>query len=151
MSLKPDDLSSDLASAQAVLVEREVRQRVEAERDAAVAEAASAQAKLSDTEALIAHLQLRIEKLKRELRGSRSERTARLIEQLELQLEDLVMSATEYELAAKAAAAKTQTVRAFTRKRAPWPDDIERERVLIDPQIFGMWGRRTANIQSMFE
>ncbi len=133
MNLKSDDLPSDLARAQAaLLVEREARQRVEAERDAAVAEAASAQAKLSDTEALIAHLQLRIEKLKRELHGSRSEPTARLIEQLK----DLVMSATEDELAARAAAAKTQTVRAFTRKRPvrkAWPDDIERERVVIDP------------------
>ncbi|MGY3614211.1 IS66 family transposase [Bradyrhizobium sp. USDA 10063] len=158
MSLKPDDLPLDLASAQAALLvereslraEREARLKVEVERDAAVAqaakvqveainwqvEAASAQAKLSDTEALIAHLQLTIEKLKRELHGPRSERTARLIEQLELQLEDLVTSATEDELAAQAAAAKTQTVRAFTRKRPirkPWPDDIERERVVIDP------------------
>ncbi len=135
MNLKSDDLPSDLARAQAaLLVEREARQRVEAERDAAVAEAASAKAKLSDTEALIAHLQLRIEKLKRELHGSRSEPTARLIEQLK----DLVMSATEDELAARAAAAKTQTVRAFTRKRPvrkAWPDDIERERVVIDPPV----------------
>lgn len=46
------------------------------------------------------------------------ERTARLIEQLELQLEDLVTSATEDELVAQAASAKTQTVRSFTRK---WP------------------------------
>ena len=61
-----------------------------AEREArlhAEAVAASARAELSDNEALIAHLELRIEKLKRELYGQRSERTARLIEQLELELE----------------------------------------------------------------
>jgi transposase len=151
MTLKPDDLPSDLASAQVALLverealraEREARRRVETERDVAVteaanwqAEAASAQAKLSDTEALIAHLELTIEKLKREKYGPRSERTARLIEQLELQLEDLVTAATEDELAAQAAAEKTQTVRAFTRKRPvrkPWPDDIERERAVVDP------------------
>ncbi len=52
-----------------------------------------------DTTALIAHLELRIEKLKRELYGQRSERTARLVEQLELELEDLVAAATEEELA----------------------------------------------------
>ncbi|MES0030806.1 IS66 family transposase [Mesorhizobium sp. M0040] len=144
MTLKPDDLPSDLASALAALrAEREARLRVEAERDVAQteasnwqAEAANAQAMLSDTEARIAHLELRIEKLKRELYGQRSERTARLIEQLELQLEDLVTAASEDELAAAAAAAKTQSVRSFTRKRPvrkPWPENIERERVVIEP------------------
>jgi len=133
MSLKPDDVPSDLASAQSALLierealraEREARLRVEVERDAAVAkaarveaEAASAQAKLSDTEALIAHLQLTIEKLRREKYGQRSERTARLLEQLELQLADLVTSAAEDELAAAAVAAKTQTVRSFSKRIA---------------------------------
>jgi transposase len=129
MISKPDDLPSDLVSALAALrTEREARRQAEAL-------AASARAKLSDNEALIAHLELWIEKLKRELYGQRSERTARLIEQLELELEELVTTASEDELAAQAAAAKTQTVRSFTRKRPlrqPWPDDIERERVVIE-------------------
>src|SRR5260370_12819786 len=129
MISKPDDLPSDLASALAALqAEREARLRAEAV-------AASARAELSDNEALIAHLELRIEKLKRELYGQRSERTARLIEQLELELEELVTTASEDELAAQAAAAKAQKVRAFTRKRPvrkPWPDDIEHERVVIE-------------------
>src|SRR4051812_22507624 len=129
MISKPDDLPSDLVSALAALqAEREARLRAEAV-------AASARAELSANEALIAHLELRIEKLKRELYGQRSERTARLIEQLELELEELVTTASEDELAAGTAAAKTHTVRAFTRKRPvpkPWPDDIERERVVIE-------------------
>ncbi|MGY4476951.1 hypothetical protein ACVILL_004365 [Bradyrhizobium sp. USDA 3364] len=62
--------------------------------------AASAQAELSNNEALVAHLELRIEKLKRELYGQRSERTARLLEQLELELEDLVATASEDECGA---------------------------------------------------
>ncbi|MFK4719507.1 hypothetical protein ABIE89_000607 [Bradyrhizobium niftali] len=52
-----------------------------------------------------------------------------------MELEELVTTASEDELAARAAAAKTQSVRAFTRKRpvrTPWPDDIERERVVIE-------------------
>lgn len=74
MISKPDDLPSDLASALAALqAEREARLRAEAA-------AASARAELSDNEALIAHLDLRIEKLKRALYGQRSERTARLLE-----------------------------------------------------------------------
>ena len=55
---------------------------LQAEREArlqAEAVAASARAELSDNEALIAHLELRIEKLKRELYGQRSERTVRLL------------------------------------------------------------------------
>src|SRR5258708_28599373 len=129
MTSKPNDLPSDLASALTALqAEREARLQAEAV-------AANARAELSDNEALIAHLELRIEKLKRELYGQRSERTARLIEQLELELEELVTTATEDELAAQAAVAKAQKVRAFTRKRPvrkPWPDDIECERVVIE-------------------
>ncbi|MPR13296.1 IS66 family transposase [Microvirga tunisiensis] len=150
MISKPVDLPADLASAYlALLSEREMLQAerdvvvaecdtVVAERDIAVAQAANAQAMLSDSEALIASLELAIEKLKRELRGRRSERTARLIDQMELQLEELVMAATEDEAAAQAAAAKTSSVRSFTRKRPvrkPWPEDIERERVVIDPPV----------------
>src|SRR6201982_1107344 len=126
MTSKPGALPSDLASAyMALLAEREALQ---AERDVAVADAANARAELSDNAAMI-------EKLKRELYGQRSERTARLIEQLELELEELVTTASEDELAAQAAAAKAQKVRAFTRKRPvrrPWPDDIEHERVVIE-------------------
>ena len=100
-----------------------------------LAAAANAQAQLSNTEALIAHLKLEIEKLRRTLYGSRSERSARLLDQLELQLEELEAAATEDELAAERAAERTQTVRSFQRKRPvrqPWPADIERERIVID-------------------
>jgi transposase len=145
MSSAPFSLPSDLASAQAALLaEREARLRSEAERDAAVADAAHARARLSSTEALIAYLQLQIGKLEREKHGPRRERTQRLIDQLELQLEELVTAAIEDELAAEAAAAKAQTVRAFTRKRPvrkPFPDDIERERVVVEaPTICGGCG-----------
>ncbi|TWA12959.1 hypothetical protein FB004_1333 [Sinorhizobium medicae] len=56
---------------------------------------------------------------------------------MELQLEEPVMAATEDEVAAQAAA-KTSSVRSFTRKRPvrkPSPEDIERERVEIDPPV----------------
>src|SRR2546427_10715410 len=103
--------------------------RVEAE-----AVAARAQAVNTSTEVLIAHLRLEIEKLRRALYGSRSERKARLLEQMELQLEDLEAAATEDELAAEKAAARTQTVKSFERKRPsrkPFPDHLPRERVVI--------------------
>jgi transposase len=110
-----------------ILVERAAR--VEAE-----AVAARALAVNSSTDALIGHLKLEIEKLRRELYGTRSERKARLLEQMELQLEDLEAAATEDELAAEKAAAQTQTVRSFERKRPsrkPFPEHLPRERVVI--------------------
>src|SRR3954451_24831471 len=88
---------------------------------AARAEVAVVRAQHSDDQALIAHLKLQIEKLNRDRYGPRSERAARLLDQLELQLAELEASATEDELAAEMAAAKATntitTVASFTRKR----------------------------------
>ena len=136
------DLPSNLAAAHAMIVaERAARQaeraaRLDAERHLidARAAAANAQAEASSIEALIAHLKLQIEKLRRELYGHRSERKARLLDQMELQLEDLEASATEDEIAAQTAASRTQSVRSFERKRPsrkPFPDHLPRERVVI--------------------
>jgi len=100
----------------------------------AEAELAVARAKASDDQALIAHQQLRIEKLTRELYGPRSERTSRLLDQIELQFEELESSASEDEIAAEMAVAKTTTVVAFTRKRParkPFPEHLPRERVIV--------------------
>ena len=72
----------------------------------AQAEAANAQADLSNTEALITYYKLEIEKLRRQLYGHRSERKTRLLDQMELQLEELEATATEDELAAAKAAAR---------------------------------------------
>src|SRR5664280_2533444 len=98
------------------------------------AEVASARAQRSDDQALIAHLKLQIEKLNRDRYGPRSERTARLLDQLELRLEELEATATEDELAAEMAAAKTTKVASFTRKRPsrkPFPGHLPRERVIV--------------------
>jgi transposase len=100
----------------------------------AEAELAVARAQASDDQALIAHLKLQIEKLNRDRYGPRSERTARLLDQLELTLEELESAATEDELAAEMAAAKTTKVASFTRKRPsrqPFPDHLPRERVIV--------------------
>jgi len=109
-----------------ILAERSAR--VEAEALAARAAAVS-----SGTEALIARLKLEIEKLRRELYGSRSERKARLLEQMELQLEDLEADATEDERAAEQASRAT-VVKSFERRRPsrkPFPEHLPRERVVI--------------------
>ena len=100
------------------------------------AELAVARAKASEDSALIAQQKLRIAKLERQVYGQRSERSSRLIEQLALTFEELESSATEDELAAEKAIARTTTVRGFTRTRAErntFPDHLPRERVVIDP------------------
>ncbi|MEJ6011181.1 IS66 family transposase [Novosphingobium aquae] len=100
----------------------------------AEARLANAHARESATEAVIAHLKLQIAKLRREQYGASAERTRRLLDQMELQLEDLEADATEDDLAAEGAAGKTATVTAFERKRParkPFPEHLPRERVVV--------------------
>jgi transposase len=121
------DLPDDIDALKAALLAATDR----AER--VTAELAVAKAKASDDQALIAHQQLQIAKLTRELYGQHSERSVRLLDQMELAFEELESSATEDELAAERAAAKTTNVVAFTRKRParqPFPEHLPRERVV---------------------
>src|ERR1700691_3157779 len=124
-----------ILAERAARVEAEARAaRAQAAAVNAEADAANARADLSSTEALISHCKLEIEKLRRQLYGTRSERTARLLEQMELQLEELEATATEDELAAEQAAARSQTIQSFQRKRPsrkPFPEHLPRERVVI--------------------
>jgi transposase len=130
----PEDLPDEIAALQAALLaERERRVAQQARAAQVEAELAIAKAKASEDEALIAHQRLQIEKLTRQLYSPRSERTARLIDQMELTFEELESSATEDEIAAERAVAKTTNVVAFTRKRParqPFPEHLPRERVV---------------------
>jgi transposase len=122
-------LPADLATAHAMLL-AERTARIEAQ-----AEALKAKAEVSSTEAMVQHLKLMIEKLKRELYGPRSERTARLIDQMELQLEELEAQASEDEIAAEQAAASA-AISATPRRRParkPFPEHLPRERVVVAP------------------
>src|SRR5260370_9697249 len=110
----------------ALLTERARAARVEAELGIV-------KAKASDDQAVIAHQQLQIAKLTRQLYGQHSERTVRLLDQMELTFEELESSATEDEIAAEGAAAKTTNVVAFTRRRParqPFPEHLPRERAV---------------------
>jgi transposase len=122
----PDDVDALKA---ALMIERARTREVVVERDVGAAELAVARAKASADMALIAHQKLRIY-------GPRSERSDRLIDQLALQFEELEASATEDELAAEIAVAKTTAVAGFRRKRPErntFPEHLPRERVVIDP------------------
>ena len=135
MTLDASHFPNDIDALKAALADERRERIAEAARGRQVeAELARARAKACDDEALIAHQKLQIEKLRRELYGPRSERTSRLIDQMELQLEELEGSATEDEIAAERAAAKTTTVTALRRQRPsrkPFPEHLPRERVLV--------------------
>jgi hypothetical protein len=123
LSSLPDDIDALKAAL--------IAARTEAAAEKARAVAAGAE--LAHGRALIAHLNLEIEKLRRTIYGPRSERTARLLDQLELQLEEAEAGATEDELAAEQAK-RSSLVKSFERKRPtrkPFPDHLPRERVVI--------------------
>src|ERR1700726_2100773 len=89
--------------------------------DALKAALIEARAKLVGAQALIDHLQLVIAKMQREKFGPRSERSQRLIDQLELQLEELAAALGEDETKAEAARVKVQ---GFTRRQATRRNDV---------------------------
>jgi transposase len=137
------DLSSlpnDLEALKAALIAARIEATAEKANVAAVgAEVARARAVAANDRSLIALLKLEIENLRRAIYGPRSERTARLLDQLELQLEEAEADATEDELAAEQATRSTR-VKSFDRKRPSrksFPDHLLRERVVIPaPETF---------------
>jgi transposase len=115
----PDHPPDELDALQAALAtERKARQQAEA--------------RASSAEALVAYYKLLIAKLRREQYGQSSERGRKLLDQLELQLEEAAASAAEDEITT--APVGSATVAPFTRKkpvRAPFPAHLPRERVVI--------------------
>ena len=123
MSTPADAIPEDLETLKtAFLAERAARREAEA--------------RASGAEAMVAHLKLMIAKLKRERFGPSAEHRRRLLDQLELQLEELEATAAEDAHAAEAAAtaAAKPTVPGAARRRpvrAPLPAHLPRERVVI--------------------
>ncbi len=110
MATTPDPLPDDTEALKAALIET--------------------RAKLVGAQALIEHLQLVIAKMKREVFGPRSERSQRLLDQLELQLEELAAAAGEDETKTEAAGVQVQ---GFTRRpatRRNFPADLPRRRIV---------------------
>ena len=111
----PDELDALKA---ALRVAREARQQAEA--------------RASSAEAMVAYYKLQIAKLRREQYGQSSERGRKLLDQLELQLEEAAANAAEDEITA--APVGSTAVQPFTRRkpvRAPFPAHLPRERVVI--------------------
>jgi len=109
----PDELPDDVDALKALLID--------------------AYARLSGADALIEHLQLEIEKMKRNMHGQRSERSQCLIDQMELQLEELAAARGE-DVAKDELAGKTIGVQAFVRRkpeqRRVFPEDLPHRRIV---------------------
>jgi nucleotide-binding universal stress UspA family protein len=121
MSADREPLPSDLATAHAmILAERDARQRAEALVSAAALE--------------IERLKLLLARMRRERFGQSSERGARLIEQLELQLAKLEEAVAEEEATAEIAAPSPERAERSSRTRKParrpLPDNLPRERIV---------------------
>jgi transposase len=99
------------------------------------AELANVKAHNSDLEARNALMELQIQKMRRELYGQSSERSIRLVDQLELTFEEAEATASEDAALAAVAASRTTTVVGFERQRPsrkPFPDHLPRERVVVE-------------------
>ena len=128
MPLETPSLPGDLAAAHAmILAERTARL-------AAEARAMTAEAEMSSTRLEIERLRLLLAKARHERFGPSSERGARLIEQLELQLADLEETAAEEDTAAALAEPPVLSeTRARTGRkpaRRPLPEHLPRERIV---------------------
>jgi transposase len=112
MALDPKMLPDDIAILKALLVAADARE--------------------IDLGGQIAQLKLTIAKMRRSAFGASSEKGARLLDQLELQLDELVASAEEAKAAAAIATKVQATADAEREKpaRRPLPDHLPRERVV---------------------
>jgi transposase len=124
---------SELEEMRAALAASEQRAAA-AEGRAATAEAdlARARAVVSTSEAMIAGLTLEIALLKRDKYGRSAERSAKLLDQLELQLGELVADAAEDRVQAER---KMTGVGAFERRKPvkkAFPEHLPRERVVVE-------------------
>lgn len=88
-----------------------------------------AEARVSGAEAMVAHLKLLIAKLRHERFGASSERSRKLLDQMELQLEELEAAASKDEVAAPAPVTGERSPRGPV--RGPLPAHLPRKRVVL--------------------
>ena len=128
VDIASDSLPDDIETLKAALL---------AERTALLAERTARlemEARASGAEAMVAQLKLMIAKMKHDRFGASAERSRKLLDQLEMQLEELETTAAEDAAAASGAAPEHVNVRPFTRAkpvRGPLPSHLPRERVEI--------------------
>ncbi len=120
MTLTPDPVPDDIPLLRAALAAERLARR-------------EAEARASGAEAMVAHLKLLIARLKHDRFGASSERGRKLLDQLELQLEELEAAATEDEatLAPDQEGLPPRPVIRRKPVRGPLPAHLPRERVVI--------------------
>ncbi len=124
MTPTPDNLPDDIDALRAALAAERLARR-------------EAEARAAGAEAMVAHLELLIARLKRDKYGASSERGRRLIDQLELELGELAAAASEHAAKAESAAGKDGRDRRPDSPprgqpvRAPLPAHLPRERVVV--------------------
>ncbi len=120
MTPAPDNPPDDIDALRAALAAERLARR-------------EAEARATGAEAMVAHLKLLIAKLKHDRFGASSERGRKLLDQLELQLEELEAGAAEDASAAEADQAGPVPRRPARRKpvRGALPAHLPRERVVI--------------------
>ncbi|WP_431282955.1 IS66 family transposase [Humitalea sp. 24SJ18S-53] len=118
MTPTPDSLPDDLEALRAALAAEQLARR-------------EAEARACGAETMVAHLKLLIARLRHDRFGASSERGRKLLDQLELELDEVVTAASEQ--ATKAETAPGQRSGPPGRKpvRAPLPAHLPRERVVI--------------------
>jgi transposase len=116
----PDAPPDDVAALQAALAAERLARR-------------EAEARASGAEAMVAHLKLLIAKLKHDRFGASSERSRKLLDQMELQLEELEAAAAEDEatLDPDKAGRPARNTTGPRPVRGPLPAHLPRERVVI--------------------
>ncbi len=117
----PAPIPDDIAALHAALLAEQTARR-------------QAELRASGAEAVIAHLKLLIAKMRHERFGASSERGRKLLDQLELQLEEIEATVAEDEAAVEANLPADAAKAATTRRkpvRAPFPPNLPRERVVI--------------------
>ena len=117
----PDIGSDDIDTLRAALAAEQMARR-------------EAEARASGAEAMVAHLKLMIAKLRHDQYGASSERGRKLIDQMELELEELEAGAAEDATAVPQLDADSTNVQPFIRRkpvRGPLPAHLPRERVVL--------------------
>ncbi len=116
-----DTLPDDVATLRAALAAEQLARR-------------EAEARASGAEAMVAHLKLLIAKLRHEQFGASSERGRKLLDQLELQLEELEAGAAEDDAALGVDPVDDRAAPGRIRRkpvRGPLPAHLPRERVVV--------------------
>ena len=132
------DAAAEIARLSAALAAAETRAEAQTARaEMAERELAGARGLVLAAEAAIQHPRLEIAKLRRARYGHRSERRARLIDQMELELEELETATSEDAIAAEKAE-RTTRVAAFERRhpaKKPFPPHLPRERRVVEAPV----------------